>query len=239
MKYYFFIIIALAISSCNQKPDAQKIINQSIAFYGMDKIEGKTISFDFRKKHFEVQFKEGNYLYESTFSSDSLGQIKDQLSNKGFVREIIGLITPQTEKDSLKHAEAINSVVYFAFLPLKLNDPAAKKNYLNTVKIKEKTYHQIEVSFASENGGSHFDDVFYYWFDIEDASLDYLAYSAGGNRFRSFKSSLNSEGLTLQNYINYQSKEGEKTPLKDYPQLFEKNQLEKLSEIVLENLMVK
>lgn len=239
MKYYLLIILALAISSCYQKPDAQKIINESISLYGMDKIDGKTISFDFRAKHFEIKFNGGNYFYESTFSSDSLGQIKDQLSNKGFVREINGLVTPQTEKDSLKHTEAINSVVYFAFLPLKLNDEAVKKTFLKTVSIKEKSYHQIEVSFASENGGSHFDDVFYYWFDSEDSSLDYFAYSAGGNRFRAFKSDINSGGLSLQNYINYQSKEGEKTPLKDYPLLFEKNELEKLSEIVLENLSVK
>jgi hypothetical protein len=233
------IIFVLTISSCTQKPDAQKIINKSIVFYGMDKLDQKTISFDFREKHFEVQFNGGNYLYESTFSTDSLGPIKDRLSNKGFVREIKGLITKQPEKDSLKHAESINSVFYFAFLPLKLNDQAVKKKLLKAVDIKGKTYQLVEVSFAIENGGSHYDDVFYYWFDSDDASLDYLAYSAGGNRFRAVQNTTNSTGLTLQNYINYKAKDGEQTLLINYPQLFEKNELEKLSEIVLENLAVK
>lgn len=239
MKNYFFILTVLAITACTKKPDAQNIINKSIAFYGMDKLSGKTISFDFRAKHFEVQLNGGNYLYKSTFSTDSLGQIIDQLSNKGFVRKINGLVTPQSQKDSLNHSESINSIFYFAFLPLKLNDQAAKKKLLKSVAIKGKTYQLVEVSFEPKNGGSHYDDVFYYWFDTEDASLDYLAYSAGGNRFRAVQNTISTKHLTLQNYANYKAKDGEKTLLINYPQLFERDELQKLSEIVLENLAVK
>ena len=82
MKYYFILFLDLIICSCSQKPDAQEIIDKSIAFYGMDKLDQKIISFDFREKHFLVKLNGGNYYYESTFTTDSLGKVVDQLSNK-------------------------------------------------------------------------------------------------------------------------------------------------------------
>jgi len=232
------IIFVLTISSCTQKPDAQKIINKSIVFYGMDKLDQKTISFDFREKHFLVQLNGGKYFYESTFSNDSLGQIKDQLSNRGFTREISDIIIPISSKDSLRYAAAVNSVVYFALLPLKLNDAAAQKKYLRTVKIKNKNYEQIEVTFNKANGGKDFDDVYYFWFDAQDYSMDYFAYSSGGNRFRAVSSIKESKGLKLQNYTNYKASDNEKTKLLDYGAIYEQNKLIKLSEINLEHLKV-
>jgi hypothetical protein len=238
MKYYVIILLVLILSACSQKPDAQTIINNSIAFYGMDKINEKNICFNFREKSFLVHLNGGNFLYESTYSNDSLGQIRDQLSNRGFIREINGLITPQTEKDSLKYAAALNSVVYFALLPLKLNDAATHKRFLKTVQIKNKQYEEIEVSFNKESGGTDHEDVFYFWFDTEDYSMDYFAYSSGGNRFRAVNSIKEVNGLKLQDYVNYKSADGEKSELLNYPKLYEQDRLIKLSEINLENLKV-
>ena len=236
MKYYCILLLALAICSCSQKPDAQKIIDKSIAFYGMDKLNQKTISFDFREKHFLVRLNGGNYFYESTFTTDSLGKVKDQLSNKGFVRQVNGLVCPQLEKDSINYMAAINSVVYFALLPLKLNDAATQKKYLRTIKIKDKNYEQIQVSFSVQNGGKDHDDVFYFWFDSNDYSMDYFAYSSGGNRFRAVSAIKEVNGLKLQNYINYKALENEKNKLLDYSSVYEQNNLIKLSEINFENI---
>ncbi len=235
----FIAFAALFLASCSSGGNANSIIKKSIAFYGMDELDGKTIDFDFRERHFTVKFNKGDFFYESTFKDDSLGLIKDQLSNHGFVREQNGLVVPLSQKDSVKYAEALNSVVYFAFLPLKLKDDAVQTKFLQSVQVKGKEYNQIEVSFDTENGGSHYDDIYYYWFDAKDSSMDYFAYSKGGNRFRAKNGLISSDGLHLQNYINLESDSTEKRDLKDYYILFEQDKLNTLSHITLENLRVK
>ena len=240
-KHYFCLIgsiVLLALSACSSKENAQKIIDQSIHFYGMDEIDQKTISFDFRIYHFSIKQDNGNFAYERSFKDDSLGTVKDQLSNHGFVREINGLVMPQTGKDSLKHAAEVNSVIYFAFLPLKLNDGAVQKKYLKEVSINGKTFDKIEVRFNQEKGGKDHDDVYYFWFDQADHSMDYFAYSSGGNRFRAVKKIKETKGLKLQDYENFEGNKLEKTPLLNYDKLYEQDKLIKLSEIVLENVKV-
>lgn len=242
MKFFILVITltALFFAGCSPGANPDKIIKKSIAFYGMNKVEGKTVDFDFRDKHFKVMLDDEDFFYESTFKDDSLGLIKDQLSNHGFVREQNGLVVALSEKDSIKYATSLNSVVYFAFLPLKLKDDAVKSKYLRTVQVKGKAYHQLEVSFKPEKGGSHHDDVFYFWFDEKDSSMDYFAYSEGGNRFRALKGLVKAnDGLYLQNYLNLENKNEEKAQLKDYHILFEQDKLNVLSEVTLENVTIK
>lgn len=203
----------------------------------MDKLEGKKVSFDFRGKHFEIKQNKGDYFYQSTIK-DSSGVTKDQLSNHGFVREVNGLVTPLSEKDSIKYAESLNSVVYFAFLPLKLQDDAVNAKYLRSVQVKGKEYNQIEVTFDKENGVSHNDDTFYFWFDAKDHSMDYFAYSKGGERFRAINGLIKNGNFYFQNYLNLENKTPRDKPLKDYHILFEQDKLNVLSEIILENLKV-
>ena len=234
-----FALVSVFFGNCFVGENANKIIRKSVAFYGMNKLDGKTISFDFREKHFTIKFDGDDFSYQSTFKNDSLGSIKDQLTNKGFVREQNGLAVALTAKDSTKYVESLNSVVYFAFLPLKLQDDAVNSSFLKTVQVNGKSYHQIEVSFDADNGGSHHTDVFYFWFDAEDSSMDYFAYSEGGNRFRASSGTVKSNGLALQNYTNLENKSVDKTPLSDYHVLYEQDKLSVLSSIVLKNLSVK
>ncbi|MFC5285320.1 DUF6503 family protein [Pedobacter alpinus] len=236
-KQLLIIAISLLLSACSFEPNADKIIKKSVAFYGMDKLDGKTVSFDFREKHFEIKIDDDDFFYESTYK-DSLGVIKDQLSNHGFVRELNGLVTPLSAKDSLKYAESLNSVVYFAFLPLKLQDDAVEATFLRTVQVKGTEYSQIEVSFKKEDGGSHHNDVYYFWFDTKDSSMDYFAYSAGGNRFRAINGLVKVGNIYLQNYYNLENKGNDKRPLKDYHILFEQDKLSLLSEIKMENVKI-
>lgn len=241
-KLHLFLVILigfLGFTSCSSEHKADKIVDQSIAFYGMDHLNNKSIDFDFRQYHYTIQLKDNNYLYERTFTDDSLGKVKDQLSNHGFVREVNGLVVPQAEKDSLKYAHSINSVTYFVLLPLKLNDPAVEKDYLRSVMVNGKSYDEIKIKFKKEQGGQDFNDVFYFWFDQVDHSMDFFAYSEGGIRFRSVRT-INRDGkLKIQDYDNLTSKPGEKMPLKDYGKLFEEDKLIKLSEIAINNLKVK
>ncbi|MBU0695483.1 MAG: hypothetical protein KKE39_03000 [Bacteroidetes bacterium] len=241
-KQHFFLITLisfLGFTSCSSEHKADKIVNQSIAFYGMDKLDNKTMNFDFRQYHYQIQLKKGDYFYERTFTDDSLGKVKDQLSNHGFVREVNGLVVPQTEKDSLKYSQSVNSVAYFVLLPLKLNDPAVEKDYLKSVMVNGKSYDEIKVKFKKSQGGDHFDDTFYFWFDQVDHSMDFFAYSEGGIRFRSVRT-INKDGeIKIQDYDNLTSKPGETLPLEDYGKLFEEDRLIKLSEVAINNLKVK
>ncbi|OAQ38840.1 hypothetical protein A5893_12405 [Pedobacter psychrophilus] len=240
-QFFLSVIIAsLGFSACNLKPSPQKIVDKSIHFYGMDELDNKVLEFDFRQSHFSIDLNDKDWFYQRSFTDSVLGKVKDQLSSRGFVREVNGLINPLSNKDSLKYAESVNSVAYFALLPLKLNDEAVEKKYLKSVMVNGKAYDEIEVSFKKENGGSHYDDKFYFWFDALDHSMDYFAYSKGGNRFRAI------DGLQkvgdkyyFQNYDNFEYKGKEKLPLSDYHILFEQDKLTKLSEIKLENIKVK
>lgn len=234
----FLFIVLLGFTSCSNEHHAQKIIDQSITFYGMDKLNHKTIDFDFRQYHFTLKLDDGNFFYQRTFTDDSLGKVKDQLSNHGFVREINGLVVPQSAKDSTKFADAVNSVAYFALLPLKLNDPGVQKEYLRSLMVNGKMYDEIAVNFAKANGGKDYDDTFYFWFDQVDHSMDYLAYSTGGIRFRAVRTINRSGDFKFQDYDNLTSKPGTKTPLKDYGKLFEEDKLIKLSQIEINHLKV-
>ncbi|MEO5910813.1 MAG: DUF6503 family protein [Pelobium sp.] len=236
--FLILLITILGLSACKFDGGAQKIVDQSIKFYGMDKLDGKTVTFDFREFHYTIKLNGGDYFYERSFTDSTLGKVKDQLSNHGFVREINGLITPQTEKDSLKYAASVNSVVYFSFLPLKLNDDATQKKFLKTTMVNGKEYDLIEVSFQKDKGGKDHDDTYYFWFDGFDHSMDYFAYSSGGNRFRAINGLVQSGDFFFQNYKNLVAKEGVKTPLIRYDKLFEEDKLIKLSDITLENLKV-
>ena len=237
--FLFIVVFSLGLSACNQTPSAQNIIDKSIHYYGMDDLEEKTINFDFREFHFRIELNGDDWFYERSFTDSTLGKVKDQLSAKGFVREIDGLVVPQSTKDSLKYAESVNSVVYFALLPLKLNDDAVEKKFMRTVMCNGRSYHQVEVKFKKENGGSHFDDVYYFWFKEKDSSLDYFAYSSGGNRFRAVNGLVKVDGgFFFQNYINLENKGDQKVPLSDYHLLFEQDKLSRLSEINLSNIKV-
>jgi hypothetical protein len=237
--FLFLVVLCLGISACSKTPSAQSVVDQSIHYYGMDELEGKTINFDFREFHYRVELKGDDWFYERSFTDSTLRKVKDQLSAKGFVREIDGLVVPQNSKDSLKYAESVNSVVYFALLPLKLNDDAVEKKYLRSVMCNGRNYHQIEVTFKKEKGGTHYEDVYYFWFKEKDKSLDYFAYSSGGNRFRSVNGLVKAgDGFFFQNYINLENKGDQKTPLSDYHILFEQDKLTKLSEINLTNIKV-
>jgi len=143
---------------------------------------------------------------------------------------------------TIKEANAIsgglNSVIYFATLPHKLNDKAANVAYIGQKKVKNVLYEVIEVTFDKEGGGKDYDDEFYYWINNETNLIDYLAYNyqvgTGGVRFRSAYNKRNIAGITFQDYINYKAPLG--TPLSELPSLYERDKLIELSRIETENI---
>ena len=238
MKYIFFFAIAVLVSCNTPKKEltAQEIIDKAMIVAGADKVANASISFDFRDKSYEAIRKNGVFQLKRSFDS-----ITDVLSNQGFQRFVNE--NPSQLSDSLAtvYSNSVNAVHYFSVLPFGLNDKAVRKKLLPSTTILKKEYYKIEVSFSENGGGEDFEDVFVYWIDIENFTIDYLAYSfhtnGGGKRFRAIKNQQVVEGIRFVNFVNYQPK-NDNTPLSVLDKAFEDNALSQVSEIVLENLKV-
>lgn len=173
----------------------------------------------------------------------SFDTIKDILDNKGFKRFVKGQSFYVNDSLASVYSNSVNSVHYFSVLPFGLNDKAVIKKILSSSSIKNKEYYKIEITFSEDGGGEDFEDVFIYWIGKEDFLIDYLAYSyhtnGGGKRFRVLKEQCNKNGIRFVDYHNYKPLLNKMTSLSDLDKAFENNQLEKVSEIILNNIEVK
>ncbi len=213
-KQAFACLLLLAFLACtNDKPtptsDAspvQLIVDSAAAYHGVQHYDGSTVDFIFRDRHYSIRRNGGAYEYSFVFM-DSLGPIKGVLSNDGYHEYRSGKAQQPSRKDSLIRAEALNSVCYFVMLPLSLNDPSVIKTLEGEEVIDNKRYYRVRVYFQEIGGGQDFQDVYLYWFDAEDYSLDYMAYSflvnEGGTRFRKAINQRRVNGIIFQDYENY------------------------------------
>ncbi|WP_026777828.1 DUF6503 family protein [Polaribacter sp. Hel_I_88] len=238
MKYFlfFFSILLCSCSSTEKKLTAQQIIDKTIVASGTDKVENSKITFSFRDLNYTAIRNNGKFELIR-----ELDMIKDVLTNDGFTRFIEGNEAEIDEEMNQKITNSINSVHYFSVLPFGLNDKAVRKKLLPSTSIKDKEYYKVEISFVENGGGEDFEDIFIYWIGKQDFLIDYLAYSyhinGGGKRFRVLKEQCNKNGIRFVDYQNYKplSKEIKLTNL---DKAFENDQLEKISEIVLEDIKV-
>lgn len=219
----------------------EKIIAESFVYHGSEKIKSASITFDFREFHFEYLHTDSGAIRSRSFK-DSLGNsIKDVWSRNSLDRFKNGEKIELTQERTEAYKSSINSVFYFAFLPKSLRDPAVNLTYLDTVLIQEKEYHKVKVTFDQEGGGEDHEDIFIYWFDLNDFSMDYFAYSyetnGGGMRFRSFKNRREIQGVIFQDYINYKPNSDD-IALEKTDQAFENGNLKEVSQIELENVKV-
>jgi hypothetical protein len=235
------LVIILVCFSCNQRSEAEKIVDASIEAHGGKTYESAKIEFDFRNIHYTIFKTPTAYEYIREFS-DSTGTVKDVLNNAGFVRTVNGAkIDTLTEERVGAFSRSINSVAYFAFLPYGLNDAAAVKSYLGETEIKGEKYHLIKVTFVPEGGGEHFEDEFLYWIGVDDYYLDYMAYDyhtdGGGVRMREVSGVTEVGGIRFQNYLNLKPAD-KNTPVENMQELYISGKLEQLSEINMENIQV-
>ncbi|SEF99681.1 DUF6503 family protein [Algoriphagus boritolerans] len=235
------LLVAILCFSCDQRTEAEKIVDASIEAHGGKAFESSKIDFDFRNIHYTIFKTPTAYEYIREFT-DSTGTVKDVLNNAGFVRTVNGVkIDTLPEERVGAFSRSINSVAYFAFLPYGLNDAAAVKTYLGETEIRGEKYHLIKVTFVPEGGGEHYEDEFLYWFGVADYFLDYMAYSyhtdGGGVRMREVSEVIEVGGIRFQNYLNLKP-EDKNTPVEKMQDLYISDNLELLSEIVLENIQV-
>lgn len=248
-----FIILfgsILLIASCaspSESTETQQIstpeayIDASVKFHGGAAYDTARIKFVFRDKEYEGTWNRGAYLFNRRFEQDSQ-LVEDMLSNESFERMINGQVVNVPDTMAAKYSSSVNSVWYFALLPFRLLDPAVQLQDLGESSIRGKVYHKVEVTFAAEGGGEDFEDVFVYWFDKEDYSLDYLAYSYAedhglGLRFREAINPRRVGEILWQDYVNYKADPG-LLKVHELDAAFNAGKLDTLSMIVLENVEV-
>ncbi|WP_299013564.1 DUF6503 family protein [uncultured Polaribacter sp.] len=238
MKYLsiFIFLLFLACKPAQKELTAQEIIDKSILKSGVNKVANAKIAFHFRNTLFEAKRAYGNFTL--TRKKDS---ITDILTNNTFKRFIHSQEVKLADKKANTYKNTVNSVHYFSVLPFGLNDKAVHKKLLKSSIVKAKAYYKIQITFAEEGGGEDFNDTFIYWIGKKDFLVDYLAYSyqtnGGGKRFRALKKETIVNQIRFADFDNYKPKNNNIT-LENIDKAFEENQLEKISEIVLENIKV-
>ena len=221
---------------------AQVAIDAALETHGGEAYSQSAISFTFRKSMYRSTRRGGVFGFERWYrdKNDSTIYMHDILNNEGFTHYEEGEVKQLDDKTEFSRIETVNSVIYFASLPYGLNDDAVNKEYLGEVEIKGQPYHKVKVWFDQEGGGVDFKDVFIYWIHTENHTMDYLAYlyytNVGGIRFREAINPRTIEGIRFQDYINY--KMDKELDLESIDQRFEAGELEKLSEIRLEEVAV-
>ncbi|HNV28665.1 MAG TPA: hypothetical protein PKJ83_06005 [Cyclobacteriaceae bacterium] len=241
MKNALLLGLLAVATACNSNlTDPQKIIDNAIAASGGQKYLNSTSEFDFRDRHYIAKRNGGVFSYER-ITKDSINTTHDFLSNDGFRRQINGSQVEVADSMKTRYSASVNSVVYFALLPYGLNDPSVQKKFLGETQIENKEQYVVEITFGQEGGGEDHEDIFIYWINKKDFTIDYMAYSFAENdgegyRFRKAYNPRRVNGILFFDYINYKPKSGAK--LTDLEELFKKGELEELSKIELLNISV-
>jgi hypothetical protein len=240
------LIISLGLMTLlSQTPcfGQENIVNKAVRVSGTEKLKNAEASFDFRDYHYTYKRNQGRFEYTRIGKKADGSEIQDIYTNKGLVRYVADTLVNLTEKRKKAYANSVNSVIYFAFLPLWLKDPAVILEDQGRSVIKGKEYYKIRVTFEQEGGGDDFEDVFLYWFDVKDYSMDYFAYKyftgKGGMRFREAYNQRNVNGVVIQDYRNLQPKIKDGIDFDEIEKAFENDQLEELSLIQLKNVKIK
>lgn len=230
-----------AKKSLSKDDRAQELITNSIQAMGGDILDHANVTFDFRDQSVSYYNNKGIFRYTRTFPDTSGHIITDTLTNEDFIRYRDGKKLDLTSQEKSALEQGINSIIYFAFLPYRLNDHAVIKEYIGQVTIKGNAYKKVKITFQQEGGGADHNDVYYYYFDPEDYSLDYLSYdfhvNDGGIRFRSAYNERMVKGVTVRDYINYMVDPDsvDYSRIEDY---YNEDKMKELSRIELKNVVV-
>jgi hypothetical protein len=250
-------ILATLLLSCNKKRDtneagikndttatgkqlskADSIVDRAIEAHGGKLYDNADYSFVFRGTKYRFQNNETTYAYSSEIQKgDSL--IKNVMTPDKFERSVNSNLQALNKEKTSQYSEALNSVIYFAMLPYKLQDASVNRKFIEETTIKDKQYDVVGVTFGQDGGGRDFDDEFHYWINKQTHKIDYIAYNYrtnnGGVRFRTAFNTRVIDGITFQDYINYEAPIG--TPLKDLPKLYEQGKLKEVSQILTETII--
>src|SRR5690606_35786919 len=183
----------------------------------------------------------GFFEYSRTFT-DSIGEVNDVLNNNGFTRFVNAEKSDMPDSTATKYSNSVNSVQYFEQVPYGLNDASVKKELVGEAEIDGEKYYEIQVTFGEEGGGADHEDVYMYWINQRDFTIDYFAYKfytgEGGIRFRKAYNERIVSGLRFVDYKNYKVEPWKQVNLQQVDELYGSEKLELLSEIETENITV-
>lgn len=232
------LLFLLLLSACQSRPDARRIIAQAIEAHGGERYQQVRIEADFRQFHLHLEQQGGRFRYERSHRDSTGAVLVEILSNDGVTRSVNGQPQSLDSAQRNKWSNAVNAVAYFLLLPHKLADPAVIPEYLGETTVEGRLYDKIRVTFRQEGGGQDFEDTFFYWFNRQTHTMDYLAYREGGPRFRKAINLQTVGGIRFQDYLNYAGDEADTTSVGDYDRKFERGELKLLSRIEQKNVRV-
>ncbi|MDN3724971.1 deoxyribose-phosphate aldolase [Aequorivita sp. SDUM287046] len=244
MRFLTAICFILLFVSCKEESkslSAQQIIDKTIENAGGDNYNLATINFTFRKTKYRSKHNKGIFEYSRTFT-DSIGEVNDVLNNDGFTRFVNAQKINLPDSTATKYSNSVNSVIYFVQLPFGLNAPSVKKKVVGEAEIDGENYYEIQVTFTEQGGGADHEDVYMYWINQENFTVDYFAYKfftdQGGIRFRKAYNPRMVNGIRIVDYENYKLEPWENVDLKTLDELYEAGKLELLSKIETEDVSV-
>ena len=238
LRFLFLVLMTGSVLSCSDGP-ARRVVDEAIETHGGSAYESFRLEFDFRNRHYTAARNRGIFSYTREFT-DSTGRIKDVLDNDGFRRYRNETLLDIPDERKQAFSRSVNAVIYFTLLPFGLNDKPVNKELVEETTIRGEPYDVVRVTF-NQSGGEDHEDVFLYWFHKNKHTMDYFAYSykvdGGGIRFREAINPRVEGGIRWQDYINYMPG-NETVPLDSLQNMFISGKLKKLSEIIMENVVV-
>lgn len=217
----------------------QQLISEVQIAHGSPLLANQVINFKSRGIVYYASPAQYPKIWKRKFIDSANNEVKDIWDNERLQREVNGAFIEISQEKEKAYQNSINSVFYFALLPLALSDPAVNAKALSEVNINEEPYYKIQVTFSENGGGEDFEDIYVYWFHKEKKTMDFFAYKyfteGGGMRFREAINRRTVDGIVFQDYKNYKPKT-EGISVFELDKAFQKNQLEIVSTVTLENI---
>lgn len=236
------VLVSLGLTAgCAEVDPAQRAVERAIQVHGAESLDEAQVTFSFRGQEFRMVHSDGRFLYERS-RTDTLGaRIREWMDNEGTAREVDGVVEALDDQERARVETGVHSVVYFGFLPFRLQDPAVRLRDLGRSEVEGRGYRKVEVTFQQEGGGPDWEDRFVYWFDEGEGTLDYLAYryhrDGGGTRFRRAVNRRWVDGVIVQDYQNFRPLQ----PVDDiaeFDRLLQARELELVSMVELEDVEI-
>lgn len=243
-----YFLVAFLSLSCTRKDAANQetaspeevLLDKALAYHFENGSDSLQVSFQMRGRDYTASLHNGAFEYTRQYT-DTSGAYAATLTNLGLVETRNGAPILYSTKDSISRAGGVNSVIYFSLLPIFLKDEAVNICCMQREVIDGKAYDRLEVRFSQDGGGTDNDDVYLYWIDPLDGSMDFLAYSfqvnERGTRFRKATNPRRVNGVLFQDYINFIGP-SDPDSLTYISSAYRENRLDTLSLIELENLSV-
>ncbi|RMD49592.1 MAG: hypothetical protein D6830_04545 [Ignavibacteria bacterium] len=239
-KSIIFLLVILFTACANNISEKELLKNIMVA-HGADKMKSAKIDFDFRGKHYSVTRKNNRFEFTKTYGDSSGNLIFEKLNNAGYHYLKNNIEINLTEEEKRLRANSLNSVIYFFSVPYVLNDKAVKSKIIGHENVKGIDYFKLEITFNQKGGGEDFQDRYVYWINKNNYFIDYYAYyyhvNGGGSRFRVKTNRRNIKGVIFSDDLNYKSEKIHEN-IEDFAMEYERDKLEKVSEIKYENIEV-